>query len=351
MSDPLVYPDGFPCPLSTSLQRSERRLLSTLAGARQSRVASHDKISTRQITFLLESPAQCVAWLTWGLVTLQNWAAWFSASWPTPEGGTTVQRFIGAPSYPQFQPNFNGWQVQATLQVRGRGVDPVQASNVFRFLNHFQSLRTGNVASAIGPDLALVGAAALSNSQSKFGGNSGEATGPGDEFSAISFLPAIPMGTIDIGSWRIEGFFYQTVDETSAWFSMHGGNSFEAQLGPTTNLSFALAFAVAGGAHGQAGNLGSGAGKPALNVWHHAGMQYDAVNGDLSCFLDGVTFAPTLTGLTGLSDGCDINEIEVLTGVEGSAFASELALRAVTVAELYGTSYTVPTAPFAPLTP
>lgn len=348
MTAPIIYPDGFPCPLTSSLQRTEGRLLSQLAGPRQSRVASRDKVRTRQVTFMLESPAQCIAWLSWGLSTLQNWAAWFSVSWPLPEGGAANHRFLGVPSYPQFVAGLNGWQVQATLQIAGRAMAPTQALNAFRFLNHFQTLRVANVASAIGPDLVLGGSAALTSTQSKFGGKSGEVLGFGDGFSA-AVSPIIDMSAAAMGSWRIEGFFYDTADGGPTWFNFAGVH-FQASIGKTTNPSFAIDYQIGGVTSSQGGSVGTGSDKPALNAWHHAGCQWDSTSGDFSVFCDGVTFAPVAFA-TALFDGSSINTVEAMQGSTVPAYISELALSAITVAELYGSTYTVPTAPFAPLTP
>lgn len=345
----LAYPSNLPCPLSTSLQRSERRLLSTLAGARQSRVASRDKISTRQITFLLQSPQQCSDWLLWGNDTLSNWAAWFSATWPTPEGGTTVQRFIGVPSYPQFQPSFNGWQVQATLQVRGRGVLPDAPVTPFFLLNHFQNMRAGNVASAIGPDLVLDSGAVLSSAESKFGGNSGRSTTSPDKFVASGFTPWDISDSV-IGSWRAEGFFFETdPGGTTTWLSFTGTGS-HIDFGPTSNTNFDMAYFVGGTGHATSGAVGDGTGKPAINVWHHAGIQYDAVGGNITCFLNGKRFN-VLTLVPGNFEGSSVNSIALMSSPPADSFISEISFQRIAAADIYGTTYAVPTAPFAPLTP
>lgn len=126
MSIPLVYPSTLPCPTATSVQRLERRALSSndLRGPRESRAISVDKVSAQPLEFLFRSQAQLQAWVDWYVTTLHNGSAWFAASWPQPEGGVGVRRFLGAPSYPEYIPPKKMWRVVITCQIRGRGMLP-----------------------------------------------------------------------------------------------------------------------------------------------------------------------------------------------------------------------------------
>lgn len=133
MSIPLVYPSTLPCPTATSVQRLERRALSSndLRGPRESRAISVDKVSAQPLEFLFRSQAQLQAWVDWYVTTLHNGSAWFAASWPQPEGGVGVRRFLGAPSYPEYIPPKKMWRVVITCQIRGRGMLPTDDSDEF----------------------------------------------------------------------------------------------------------------------------------------------------------------------------------------------------------------------------
>jgi hypothetical protein len=120
---PIVYPAGLPCPAMASMQAAERRLLSSLAGARQSRSFSRDRLARQQVEFTFTHEALAV-FVDWVKDDLSNAAAWFSADWPMPQGGTGVFRFIGTPSFPVYLHGV-GWKVSAVCQVRGRGESPL----------------------------------------------------------------------------------------------------------------------------------------------------------------------------------------------------------------------------------
>lgn len=117
----IVYPATLPCPQTASLQRPERRALPSLPGLLNSRPLWRDKAGTTQpVTFVLITAAMVQEWLNWGNVSLYEWAAWFAADWPQPEGGVGVRRFVGVPSYPEWLPSIQGWRVQAMVELRGR---------------------------------------------------------------------------------------------------------------------------------------------------------------------------------------------------------------------------------------
>lgn len=118
-----TYPDALPGPISAPIQSAERRMLSSLPGARQSRALSRDRLAGQELQFWF-SHEQCAVFTDWLENTLVDAGAWFAASWPIPQGGVGVRKFIGAPSYPRFYPGF-GWLVSAVCEVRGRGDLPV----------------------------------------------------------------------------------------------------------------------------------------------------------------------------------------------------------------------------------
>lgn len=118
----IAYPASLPAPQTASYTPAERRALSEIAGKRNARPLSADRLAQQQLTWVLND-AQVAVWLAWGLTDLFEWGAWFAAAWSQPAGGIGVRRFVGSPSYPEFLPGF-GWRVQATVQLRGRGELP-----------------------------------------------------------------------------------------------------------------------------------------------------------------------------------------------------------------------------------
>lgn len=122
----IVYPEALPCPQTASLQRPERRALSSLPGLPKSRPLWRDKAGTTQpLTFVLTSVEMVQEWIDWGNNDLGDWGNWFAADWPQPEGGVGVRRFVGVPSYPEFFPTLQAWRVTAQVEIRGRSELPM----------------------------------------------------------------------------------------------------------------------------------------------------------------------------------------------------------------------------------
>lgn len=112
------WPSTLPGPVTAPRQSAERRELSALPGPRQSRPISRDRRATVQLEFAFNFK-QLTVFSAW-LEEINKGGAWFSASapkWPSPEGGTSEYRFIGAPSYPRYIPNV-GWRISALAEVR-----------------------------------------------------------------------------------------------------------------------------------------------------------------------------------------------------------------------------------------
>lgn len=101
-------------------------MLSSINGPRKSRVGQTDRLSTQSLQFVLWSEAQVQAWVNWYRDDLDNGGAWFLATWPQPEGGSGVRRFVGAPGFPEYLGPGRGWRVSADVQIRGRGLAPVR---------------------------------------------------------------------------------------------------------------------------------------------------------------------------------------------------------------------------------
>lgn len=118
----LVYPASLPGPISAPFQSAERRLLSSIPGPRQSRPMQRDRKASQQLDFIF-THAECAIFKAWLDADLVRAGAWFAASWPQPQGGVGVRRFVGEPSFPIYYPNV-GWHVSANVEVRGRGMAP-----------------------------------------------------------------------------------------------------------------------------------------------------------------------------------------------------------------------------------
>jgi len=118
----LTYPDALPGPISAPFQPAERRLLSSLPGPRNARPMQRDRKASQTLDFIFTHNELAIfeAWVDGALVRA---GAWFAASWPQPQGGVGVRRFVGEPSYPTHYPQV-GWHVVAEVEVRGRGELP-----------------------------------------------------------------------------------------------------------------------------------------------------------------------------------------------------------------------------------
>ena len=91
---------------------------------RFTRPAQRDRLATQQLTFELVDWADCMAFRQWYEVDLQRGGAWFSATWPLPQGWVSaVRRFVGQPRWDYIVAI--GWRVTAECQLRGRGLAPV----------------------------------------------------------------------------------------------------------------------------------------------------------------------------------------------------------------------------------
>lgn len=238
---------------------------------------------------------------------------------------------------------------------RGAQIDDaigtMQAVPVEGLLSHFETLASGNVYTVVGPDLTITPPASVGPSRVKWGtngGQTGNTTSVGDgEFSASGIV-----GALTGRSWRVEGWFYfagTTTGFNGNLFTL-AGNGGSALIGLTV---------IGGGgsdalAYGMANNTGSGGGgvgvigqRPAPNMWHHIGTQYNAVTGDQSVFIDGVTIGLLGTGVT-MWSGFSFGSIQSGMNLRGTI--DDLFYQ-LDPAVLYGATYAVPAASFMPPDP
>lgn len=294
----LVYPSILPCPTSTSVQRLERRALSgdDMRGPRDSRPVSVDKTSTQPLEFIFRSQALLQAWLDWYETTLDNGSAWFAASWPQPEGGVGVRRFLGAPSYPEYIPPKKMWRVIATCQIRGRGMLPDDGAVTGLFYADF---RDGTPADRIAPAATYI----VTGSGAVFGGGLFRSTSAGDvdSFGCVTYASSKfgPLGTT-------EAF---AIECDVAW-SVLPNSSFSRIFKITASpLSFPLNFELGFNGGINAGHVrysSAGTGPVDLPVTlaagaprTHCAVQFDGAGG-MQIYVGGARVydgsAPTFTG-------------------------------------------------------
>lgn len=119
----VAYPLTLPSPSAAPIQSTERRILAP-TGPFDARAAQRDRLALQQVTFPPMRAAEAAIFEAWGLTTLIQWGAWFAAGWPLPEGMVIgVRRFMQPPTRAYIPGGL--WQYSAPMEVRGRGVLPV----------------------------------------------------------------------------------------------------------------------------------------------------------------------------------------------------------------------------------
>ena len=121
----LAYPSSLPGPTAAAVSADERRQIAELDGVRITRGIQNDRSSLYSATFIFKSSAECAAFRSWWKDTLIYGGAWFTSTWPWPEGLVSrVRRFVTVPRW-DWLPSV-GWRVTAVLETRStRGVDPI----------------------------------------------------------------------------------------------------------------------------------------------------------------------------------------------------------------------------------
>lgn len=120
----ITYPATLPGPSIAPVTGAERRLIPPRDGVRQSRPAQLDRLAVQRVTFEFVDFADCQVFRQWFEGDLVEGGAWFSATWPLPQGWVSgVRRFLAPPRW-DFIPAI-GWRVSAECQLRGRGLAPV----------------------------------------------------------------------------------------------------------------------------------------------------------------------------------------------------------------------------------
>jgi hypothetical protein len=129
-----AYPAGLPCPAVSVTTPAERRLSSDLPGNKQVRGLQRDYLADERIDFPPLTQAQADTFRAWHDETLHDGGAWFSAHWPSPQGGTLVRRFKGPLQWAYIHGGINKrmWRLSAQCEVRGRSVLPVASDVLLR---------------------------------------------------------------------------------------------------------------------------------------------------------------------------------------------------------------------------
>lgn len=97
---------------------------SDIPGPKQFRGLQRDYLATEKITWPPFTQSQSETFKAWWRDTLLRGGAWFTASWPSPQGGTLHRRFLAPPQWQYIHAGTDKrmWRVSAECEVRGRGV-------------------------------------------------------------------------------------------------------------------------------------------------------------------------------------------------------------------------------------
>lgn len=221
------------------------------------------------------------------------------------------------------------------------------------FLNHFNNLRGAgpNVASALGPDMPPRNTAGLTTSKSVFGGSSGTALNDNtSSFNNNNGLPVIPIVNI---SWRIEGWIWAGGDPNLTLFDFEGGGTgFGGSLSLLNNPNFDFEFHLVNAFSSTGGGVGTGTHIPPQNQWNHYFIQWNDATGEIVAGCNGKAYSAAFLGAGGYS-GAFCNQIQILASSNSTNYCDEVRLCQInSPAGFYpNTAYTVPVAPFPPLTP
>ena len=119
----MSYPSTLPNPEVAPVTAEERRRFSPGLGPRESRLAQRDRQAMQRVTWMLTA-AQAAIFQAWWQNDLSYGAAWFTASWTAPSGGSHVRQFVGTPVWQQVGNEQDGdavWRVNAVVTLRGAG--------------------------------------------------------------------------------------------------------------------------------------------------------------------------------------------------------------------------------------
>jgi hypothetical protein len=124
----IKYPAHLPCPQTTTVVSKERRASSEGEPYRY-RPLQRNCVQLEQLTFMFPTFQDAKDFMTWYHEELFDGGAWFSATWPLPQGLTSaVRRFVGVPRFPTFMP-LVGWKLHTAAEVRGNGLGEVTGGN------------------------------------------------------------------------------------------------------------------------------------------------------------------------------------------------------------------------------
>ena len=124
-----TYPIKLPHPQVAQLKSDERLLRADNSADFTTRPVQRDRLAVQQVMFTFTF-SEAAVFRIWWKDDLTYGAAWFSSGWPHPSGvQDAVRRFVGMPRW-SLLANY-GWQVSATLEVRGQGMLPQSADVPF----------------------------------------------------------------------------------------------------------------------------------------------------------------------------------------------------------------------------
>lgn len=130
----VAYPTSLPGPSVSAVTPAERRLLSDVTGGpQQARGIQRDYLAQQRVEWTNLNATEALALDDWYNTTLNFGGAWFSSTWPAPQGWVALtRRFIGVPVWTHHSGTL--WNVSSEVLVRGRTAAPNLLPPVLSFV-------------------------------------------------------------------------------------------------------------------------------------------------------------------------------------------------------------------------
>lgn len=128
----LTYPATLPTPAASTVTPAERRALSDANRPRDARALQTDRLAYERLTWPPLTIAQSAELMAWWRDDLIYGGAWFSATWPIPQGQIEAVRKFREQPRREFVPG-GFWRWTALCEIRGIGELPTDGS----FCEHF----------------------------------------------------------------------------------------------------------------------------------------------------------------------------------------------------------------------
>jgi hypothetical protein len=192
------FPVNLPGPSVSTVDPAERRILSDVnGGPQQARSVQRDYLGTQRLEWKLLSATEAASFDAWWKSTLTDGGAWFSSTWPSPQGWVAlIRRFIGVPQWTHLPGGF--WRVNAQVQVRGQGLAPIGKTTWLSERSNGASLTNGLLTAVSNGPVAYIGVMAMAGDEHSVGkwyleysidkASAGSACVPGLGFGKYPFI-------------------------------------------------------------------------------------------------------------------------------------------------------------------